>query len=197
VGTATCGVTLDSRLARPVDEATLSYKVKFSDGFGFVKGGKLPGLCSDGALVLSPVYVHADCVALHGVAVRAHVKTLLAPATQRSQLSDPPAPAAPCSHTPRTSLQAITTLFRVCADCPSGCQTVTANDGWSTRIMWRVDGQLESYNYNIGKVKPCGDSFPFSRNVEPGQWFDVVLYVKMNTPGASNILLKAATRGHM
>jgi len=29
----------------PKDEYTISYEVKFADGFDFVKGGKLPGLC--------------------------------------------------------------------------------------------------------------------------------------------------------
>jgi hypothetical protein len=70
-----------------------------------------------------------------------------------------------------------------CADCPSACQNVTANTGWSVRIMWRRNGQLESYNYNAGKLKLCGDDYPFDLNVVAGQWFDVTLYVKMNTPG--------------
>jgi hypothetical protein len=49
VGTSECGVTLDARLPRVVDEATLRYKFKFSAGYEWVKGGKLPGLCDEGA----------------------------------------------------------------------------------------------------------------------------------------------------
>jgi hypothetical protein len=48
-GTSTCAATWDVELP-PMDEATLSYKFMFSEGYIFGLGGKLPGLCADGEL---------------------------------------------------------------------------------------------------------------------------------------------------
>lgn len=44
VGTKETGAQWKSILPQAVEEATLTYRVKFSDGFDFVRGGKLPGL---------------------------------------------------------------------------------------------------------------------------------------------------------
>lgn len=44
-----CGLIMYVRLPRPVAAATLSYNVKFSAGYDWTYGGKLPGLCSEGA----------------------------------------------------------------------------------------------------------------------------------------------------
>lgn len=38
-----CGVRMTLRLPAPMLEATLSYRVRFSEGFGWTQGGKLPG----------------------------------------------------------------------------------------------------------------------------------------------------------
>ncbi len=43
-GPANSGFNWSANL-EPKDEYTISYEVKFSDGFDFSKGGKLPGLC--------------------------------------------------------------------------------------------------------------------------------------------------------
>jgi hypothetical protein len=44
VGTKQTGAQWKTILPNPVEEACLSYRVKFSEGFDFVRGGKLPGL---------------------------------------------------------------------------------------------------------------------------------------------------------
>ena len=44
VGTKETGAQWKSFLPQAVEEASLSYRVKFSEGFDFVRGGKLPGL---------------------------------------------------------------------------------------------------------------------------------------------------------
>ena len=56
-----CGMIFSVRLPNPVEEATFSYKVKFSDGYDWTFGGKLPGLCSEG--------VHPVDLAVAAVAV--------------------------------------------------------------------------------------------------------------------------------
>lgn len=35
-------------LEKEVEEATLTYRVKFDKGYDWTRGGKLPGLCDDG-----------------------------------------------------------------------------------------------------------------------------------------------------
>lgn len=52
-----CGMLLQSRLSKPMEEATLTYRMKFSEGFDWTAGGKLPGLSAEGAAIptLSPM----------------------------------------------------------------------------------------------------------------------------------------------
>jgi hypothetical protein len=73
------------------------------------------------------------------------------------------------------------------AECPSGCASVSAGDGWSARVMWRDGGALMSYNYNVGKAEACGDNEYYHRAAQAGQWMDIVQYVKVNTPGAREL----------
>jgi hypothetical protein len=46
------GFTWFSKASVESDEAWMSYKVKFSPGFDWTKGGKLPGLCGGGVALL-------------------------------------------------------------------------------------------------------------------------------------------------
>lgn len=39
---------LQSRLSKPMEEATLTYRMKFSAGYDWTSGGKLPGLSAEG-----------------------------------------------------------------------------------------------------------------------------------------------------
>lgn len=50
MGTAECGLQFDVGLPRTVEAATYSYRFRFDGGYDFAAGGKLPGLCSAGAL---------------------------------------------------------------------------------------------------------------------------------------------------
>lgn len=60
--------------------------------------------------------------------------------------------------------------------------------GWSSRLMFRPEGAVVSYTYFLGKVKDCGDDLPWNAYFLAGQFHEVKVYVKMNTPG-TNLLL--------
>lgn len=49
VGSTNSGLTFQSKLNTPLESATLSYDFMFDPGYDWTHGGKLPGLCSDGA----------------------------------------------------------------------------------------------------------------------------------------------------
>ena len=49
LGTAGCGLQFDVRLLEPLAAATFSYHFRFSDGYEWTRGGKMPGICSEGA----------------------------------------------------------------------------------------------------------------------------------------------------
>jgi hypothetical protein len=46
VGTDECGLGFDVKLPTALEEATFSYKFKFSAGYDWTAGGKLPGVCA-------------------------------------------------------------------------------------------------------------------------------------------------------
>jgi hypothetical protein len=46
VGSTECGFAFDVQLPQPLESATFSYKFKFSDGYDWTAGGKLPGVCA-------------------------------------------------------------------------------------------------------------------------------------------------------
>lgn len=49
VGTDETGLLFQVRLPEPLRSATLSYRFRFSPGYDWTSGGKLPGLCDEGA----------------------------------------------------------------------------------------------------------------------------------------------------
>ena len=49
VGAGTCGMLFAVNFSQELEEATLSYKVKFDTNYDWTAGGKLPGLCDAGA----------------------------------------------------------------------------------------------------------------------------------------------------
>jgi hypothetical protein len=51
-----CGVLFDIGLKEAVESATFSYKFKFSAGYEWTAGGKMPGVCDSGALCRSTLY---------------------------------------------------------------------------------------------------------------------------------------------
>ena len=113
----------------PQESLQLSYYVRFSDGFDFVKGGKLPGLYGgDGA---------------------------------------------------------------------SGGRTPDGTDGFSTRFMWRSNGDGEVYAY-----LPTSDEYGTSIGrgnwrFQPGQWHHLVQEVTLNQPGQANGRIRVWLDGQM
>jgi len=103
------------------DRAQLAYTVRFSEGFDWVKGGKLPGLCG------GPENV-------------------------------------------------------------SGGHPANGTNGFSVRLMWRVDGRGEAYVYHKNQRSNYGDSFAFPDDFRFPAARDVRvrLAVTMNNPGQRN-----------
>jgi len=67
------------------------------------------------------------------------------------------------------------------ANPTDGCNSVKP-DSWSSRLMWRENGALQSYFYSQDRSKPCGDgqtgkNFKFQKN----KWYGIELEVKLNT----------------
>lgn len=52
VGHDETGLLFQVRLPHPLGAATLSYKFKFDAGYDWTSGGKMPGLCDNGAALL-------------------------------------------------------------------------------------------------------------------------------------------------
>lgn len=82
-----------------------------------------------------------------------------------------------------------------------GCRgTSSKQSGWSARVMWRDDGEMESYMYypyHERDTKSCGVSWGWERDnrelkVASGEWVDISMYVKVNTPGAAASLATAS-----
>lgn len=69
--------------------------------------------------------------------------------------------------------------------CYTGGKNPENGDGWSARIMWRVNGNIEQYVYHVGQKGKYGDSFFWNiANVQPhfqtGKWYYIVMNVSMN-----------------
>lgn len=71
------------------------------------------------------------------------------------------------------------------ADCPTGCRDTSNETGWSNRLMFRPEGAAVSYTYFIGKVRDCGDDLSWDARFIPGQYHEVRVYMKVNSPGRS------------
>ena len=71
LGTKDCGATFDVRFP-PQDEVTLSYRFMHSEAYMYGRGGKLPGLCSEGAVAVpkSSIPGHRTISGFSGVAFR-------------------------------------------------------------------------------------------------------------------------------
>jgi len=69
--------------------------------------------------------------------------------------------------------------------CNTGCVSVSGEDGWSARIMWRGGGDIVQYLYYPDKRSSCGDDFEWSDRFSTGGWHEVKTQVIMNTPGVS------------
>jgi hypothetical protein len=69
------------------------------------------------------------------------------------------------------------------ASAPSGCKR-TDNMGFSARQMWREQGRLITYLYDMDQSGACGNTTETGVNFAAGRWYSIKLRVKLNT--ASN-----------
>lgn len=85
----------------------------------------------------------------------------------------------------------------------SGCPGSDAEklNGWSARYMWAAGGGLKAYIYAMPQGewdKPCGQgvsasNFKFVTN----RWYSLEQYVKLNSPGQANGILKVWVDGNL
>jgi len=113
----------------PTDEIHLSYFIRFSDNFDFVKGGKLPGLFGG--------TVHSG------------------------------------------------------GNIPDG------TNGFSTRYMWRKDGQGEIYAYLPSSSKYGTSIGRGAWHFEPGKWHYLEQRVVLNQPGEADGLIQVWLDGEL
>ncbi len=64
-------------------------------------------------------------------------------------------------------------------------------DGWSVRVMWNRQGQLGQYVYHMDQPKHFGDFFQWNMPpIAKGQWFQIKTFVKLNTAGKRDGMIK-------
>lgn len=87
-------------------------------------------------------------------------------------------------------------MFCCPTDCPSGCSAVSKTEGFSSRLMFRQNGALESYMYYPDRplTSACGDDWLYNYNAVAGQWYNVHLAITLNTPGAFPVLQLTRTQ---
>ncbi|MDG2424474.1 MAG: hypothetical protein P8M22_10890 [Phycisphaerales bacterium] len=64
-------------------------------------------------------------------------------------------------------------------------------DGWSARMMWRTDGDIVQYVYHPDQPETYGEDMPWESDGQqlqfiPGQWYEVIHEIQMNTPGLND-----------
>ncbi len=80
-------------------------------------------------------------------------------------------------------------------DANTGGRKPDGRDGWSARIMWRKGGEIVQYIYHPDQEGDFGQDFAWSRHgtpchFKPGSWQSVETYLKMNTPGKHDGVLR-------
>ena len=88
---------------------------------------------------------------------------------------------------------------------PAGCTQDRArvDNGFSTRLMWRQSGgsgpaRLVAYTYFPDRdTSKCGVDITFIRGIEKDKWYTLRQYVKLNTPGQRNGVLKMYVDGKL
>ena len=69
-------------------------------------------------------------------------------------------------------------------------------DGWSARVMWRGDGKIVQYDYHPDQAGEFGEDFDWNyggcpRFFIPGKWQCLETYVKMNSPGKKDGIIRS------
>lgn len=67
----------------------------------------------------------------------------------------------------------------------------TGHDGWSVRVMWDRQGKLGQYVYHMDQRSHFGDFFEWKdAEIQKGKWQQIKTYVKLNTAGKNNGVIK-------
>ena len=68
-------------------------------------------------------------------------------------------------------------------------------DGWSVRLMWRDNARMAAYVYHPDQPTQYGEYFDWSSGVAAGRWQQVVIHVRMNTPGQHDGIVQCWLNG--
>jgi hypothetical protein len=74
-------------------------------------------------------------------------------------------------------------------NAPSGCQRST-DVGFTARQMWRENGRLIGYIYDMDQAGACGNAIATGFNFAVGQWYRVKQRIKLNTGSSRNGVLE-------
>jgi hypothetical protein len=74
-------------------------------------------------------------------------------------------------------------------NAPSGCDTSTGI-GFTARSMWRQQGRLIGYIYDMDQSGDCGNAIETGFNFAVGRWYQVRQRIKLNTGNAHNGILQ-------
>jgi hypothetical protein len=87
-------------------------------------------------------------------------------------------------------------------ECNTGGHVPDGTDGWSARMMWRGDGEVEQYVYHPDQPGQWGESLHwddggYQRFFVPGQWHHLIHRVVMNTPGQRDGIIQGWFDGEL
>jgi hypothetical protein len=74
-------------------------------------------------------------------------------------------------------------------NAPSGCDASTGV-GFTARQMWRENGRLIGYIYDMHQAGECGNAIETGFNFTVGRWYQVRQRIKLNTGRADNGVLQ-------
>jgi hypothetical protein len=74
-------------------------------------------------------------------------------------------------------------------NAPSGCDTST-DIGFTARQMWRENGRLIGYIYDMDQGGDCGNAIETGFNFAVGRWYHVKQRIKLNTGSTRNGVLQ-------
>ncbi|MFD0862244.1 polysaccharide lyase [Sungkyunkwania multivorans] len=88
---------------------------------------------------------------------------------------------------------------------PSGCTPNQDNrkSGFSCRLMWRTNRahtakpKLVVYTYFPDNLSGCGEDIDIIRDIKKDQWYTIRQYIKLNSPGNRNGILKMWVDGNL
>lgn len=73
----------------------------------------------------------------------------------------------------------------------TGGEKPNGKNGWSVRAMWDSHGKLGQYVYHVDQADYFGDFMEWQgAAIEKGKWYHVKTFVRMNTPGQRNGIIR-------